>query len=147
MSAIHAYGASNRTSQSGSRLTCQTFSHPDYHRRLRLLTGIHLFDNATAPSTGSRAGRFHSRITAGREFHPAPKVGLDSFCTEYSSKTLECHLSDTGVGEKATSAILPLIPQALIPLSSPTQWGRGYLQGVRVDTELREGERFCRNSD
>jgi hypothetical protein len=44
------------------------FSHPDFNRRLRIFTG-------STPQKGARglcADKKH--ITAGREFHPAPKA-------------------------------------------------------------------------
>ena len=62
----------------GAVFLASIFSHPDYDRRLRALTGILLWrvDRYGSPCLGSRARRMIIRITAGGDFHPAPKISM-----------------------------------------------------------------------
>jgi hypothetical protein len=66
----------NMSDQSAKRVSGVPFSHPDCHCRFRTFTGSTVRRSLLELASGSRtegAGRLAGPITAGGDFHPAPK--------------------------------------------------------------------------
>lgn len=57
-------------------IVSSSFSHPDFHCRLQLLTESTALHEAQRVTGSKAVSRF---ITAGRDFHPAPKDTIDIY--------------------------------------------------------------------